>query len=201
MFRRVSAAIVLASAASLSFAAAQAPKPKPVAPALPDQPNLITNASFEEPVFAAPRNFKEGGSPAQAGDGKTIWRQFRVRGLAKENEGVFDLGVTNQIARTGKQSVYVDLKNVTARDQRAYLMTDLMPVQAGYKYRVGIWGRIDKNRPLTLDQRRILMKAEMEFFTPATDENAGELESRNAEGPAFHLEQMGGIRHRRARPA
>ena len=58
-------------------------------------------------------------------------------------------------------------------------MSELLPVKPGNNYRVSIWGRTDKKRPLTLDQRLIYMKLECEFFTPDMESQAGDIQHRS----------------------
>jgi hypothetical protein len=130
-----------------------------------EEPNLIKNASFEEPAIKERTDASKGGSPRRIGDAQSSWTQLEVQVRPQDKpNGALVVGLTNEFARTGKQSVFIDFQNVSAQ-RRSYLMTDLLPVKAGHLYRLALWGRIDPKRPLTLDQRRPLMKLEFEYFT------------------------------------
>lgn len=138
--------------------------------AFADEANLIKNASFEVPAVKAPTKERDGANPARAEEGTTSWTQFQthVSPLDKPGGDLF-VGMTNQFARTGKQSIFVDFQNVTAQ-RRSFLMTDLLPVKPGHQYRVALWGRIDGKRPLSLDQRRPLLKLDFEYFKTDPEE-------------------------------
>ncbi len=127
--------------------------------------SLIKNPSFEEPVISARTSERDGANPALAAEGTTSWTQFHVEARSQEKSGgELVVGMTNQFARTGKQSIFIDFKEVSVQ-RRSFLMTDILPVKAGHLYRFALWGRIDSKRPLSLDQRRPLMKLEFEYFT------------------------------------
>ncbi len=142
--------------------------------------NLLLNSSFEVPAVQARTAESDGASPVRAKEGTTSWAHFQsvVRPQDKDG-GQIIIGLTNEIARTGKQSIFVDFQNVTATKRRSFLMTDLVPVKAGQSYRIGIWGRLDRKRPLTLDQRRPYLRVEIEYFTPDPENQAGDTDNRN----------------------
>jgi hypothetical protein len=140
--------------------------------------NLLKNASFELPAVKEKTDTRKSGSPVFATEGETIWTQFQVFSKAKENEGLAVVGLTNEIARTGKQSIFVDFQKLKTKQYRSFLMTDIFSVKPANTYRVAIWGRTDKKRPLTLDQRRPYMQVEAEFFGVDAEEQVGEVETR-----------------------
>jgi hypothetical protein len=144
----------------------------------PATENLIKNPSFEEPAVKGRASWKDGGTPINIPPEKNNWAHFQVFGPDKAGEGKFTVGLTNEFARTGKQSLFVDFDKVTGTDRRSFLMTDLMPIKPANTYRISIWGRTDKKRPLTLDQRLVYMKTEIEFFTPDMESQAGEVANR-----------------------
>jgi len=130
-----------------------------------DEPNLIRNGSFEEPAVPGRVDERDGGTPIRAAEGTTSWAHFQAPVRATDKPGgELSVGLTNQYAHTGKQAVFVDFKELGAQ-RRSFLMTDLLPVKAGQRYRIAIWARIDPKRPLTLDQRRPLLKMDFEYFT------------------------------------
>lgn len=131
--------------------------------------NLIKNASFEEPAVPKRTSERDGADPSRAAEGATSWTHFLAPVKSQDKSGGdLVVGMTNQFAHTGKQSIFVDFKELTAQ-RRSLLTTDLLPVKPGQRYRVAIWGRIDAKRPLTLDQRRPLLKMDFDYFTADTE--------------------------------
>ena len=144
----------------------------------PPPENLLKNPSFEEPGIQGKVPAAQGGNPAKADEAKTFWSDFQVHKLDKAGEGKLTLGLTSEFARTGKQSMFVELDKVSGVNRRSHLMSDIVPVKPANTYRVSIWGRTDKKHPLTLDQRLLMMRVECEFFTPDTENQSGETENR-----------------------
>jgi hypothetical protein len=142
--------------------------------------NLIKNPSFEVPAVEARTSETNGASPAKGEEDTTSWTHFMAVERPQDTTGgKIVVGLTNEIARTGKQSVFVDFQNVTATKRRSFLMTGLLPVKPGQTYRIGLWGRIDLKRPLTLDQRRPYFRVEVEYFTADQENQAGSADNRN----------------------
>lgn len=147
--------------------AAFAQAPSTPAPAAPE--NLIKNGGFEVPEVTAPTNEREGANPSRAADGTTSWTHFLAPTTTQDKTGGdLIVGITNQFAHSGKQSIFIDFKEVTVQ-RRSFLTTDLIPVKPGQLYRVALWGRIDAKRPLSLDQRRPLLKLDFDYFSPDTE--------------------------------
>ena len=161
-------AILVAAAALPAFAA----EPPPI--------NLIQNPSFEAPAIKGQTPELEGGNPGKVPEGTaTSWTHFQAPLSAQEKDGgKIAVGLTNQIARTGKQSVFVDFQKVSATRRNSFLMTDVLPCKAGQRYRIGLWGRIDRKRPLTLDQRRAVLRVEVEYFSADQETQTGETDYR-----------------------
>ena len=133
--------------------------------------SLLENGSFEEPQVTGRTPESAGGSPMKAGTPHG-WGAFAVS--PESAGGQIVAGVTNEIARTGKQSMFVDFQKVTASLRGAVLRTGQFPIKAGASYRVSIWGRIDRKRPLALDERRPRMLLEVAFFGADGTSQAGE---------------------------
>jgi hypothetical protein len=143
--------------------------------------NLLKNPSFEEPAVKARTAERDGANPALAAEGTSSWTHFQsVVRPQDQAGGQLVVGLTNEFARTGKQSIFVDFQNIAATQRRSFLMSDLLPVKAGQRYRIGIWGRIDLKRPLTLDQRRPLLLVETEYFTADQETQSGDTDHRTA---------------------
>jgi len=147
-------------------------------PALKPGPALapvpFKNASFEQPVVQKRTVDTQGGNPSSIEE--SDWGHFiRRKG---EGEGALNIGTTNEIARTGKQSIYLDFAEITGKRFTAALMTRLVPVKAKQVYKVGMWGRMDKERPLTLDQRRPYLRMEFEFYQQDEETQVGDTDHR-----------------------
>jgi len=152
----------------------------PAFAAEPTPINLIQNPSFEVPVIKGAVPEREGGHPGKVPEGTvTSWTHFQAPLSPQEKEGgKIVVGLTSQIARTGKQSVFVDFQKVSAAKRNSFLLTDILPCKAGQRYRIGLWGRIDRKRPLTLDQRRSVMRVEVEYFAADQETQTGETDYR-----------------------
>ena len=88
--------------------------------------------------------------------------------------GKLTAGLTNEIAHSGKQSLYVEFDKVTAANARMELSSDLISILPGKPYHIGIWGRIDKKNPLALDQRLPMLRLEVDFFQADKETQADE---------------------------
>ena len=135
--------------------------------------NLLKNAGFEEPKVEARTDARKGGSPIGAEADATSWAHFQ----SMDPGGKVSVGVTNEIARTGRQSIFVQFDKAGAT-AGAFLMTELLPVKAEEKYRVSLWGRVDRKRPLTLDQGRPYMQLEVEFYAADQATQIGDAQYR-----------------------
>jgi len=133
--------------------------------------NLFVKGSFEEPkITGRTLETKEGLLSVE--EEENPWIFF---GATPEVEGgKLNVGITDEIARTGKQSIYVDFDKVTAPGRQAILMTKLIPTKAEQAYRLSIWGRIDRKRPLALDERRPFMILDVDFFAADQETKVGE---------------------------
>jgi hypothetical protein len=125
--------------------------------------NLLQNGSFELPKVAERTSADKGGDPALGG-AETGWEAFA--GPTNTTGGKLVVGLTDQIARTGKQSIFIDFQKLTDRGQLATLESKFIPIKASQDYRISIWGRIDRDRPLSLDERRPSMWLHAMFFGP-----------------------------------
>ncbi|MEA3209380.1 MAG: hypothetical protein QOE70_2437 [Chthoniobacter sp.] len=119
--------------------------------------NLIKNASFEEPKVEGRVDGRKGVSPGLVEE--TTWARFQSR----DATGKVSVGMTDELARTGKQSIYVQFDGAE-KTKGAILLSQLISIKGGTTYRVSLWGRVDRKRPLTLDQGRPYMVLEVEFY-------------------------------------
>lgn len=134
--------------------------------------NLLKNASFEQPVIEKRVDERKGGSPVKT-DAETTWAHY----MSMDPGGRIAVGLTNELSRTGKQSLFVEF-NKAKEAKNAFLMSDLIPVKARETYRVSLWGQLDRKRPLTLDQGRPVFRLEVEFYQADQESSAGETEYR-----------------------
>jgi len=121
--------------------------------------NLLENGSFESPAVTSRVPLDKGGDPAKAKP--TGFELLEVQ-AGPEGGGLLT-GLTNEIARTGEQSLFIDFRELTAPSRFVFLGTNLIPVKASHSYRISIWGRIDGKRPLALDERRPYLWTNMQF--------------------------------------
>jgi hypothetical protein len=136
--------------------------------------NLLENGSFELPAVKGRVPVANGGDPARVKP--TGWEQLEAK--PDTEGGKLVAGLTNEIARTGKQSLFVDFEKLTAPSRQASLVTHLIPVKASQSYKVSIWGRVDGKRPLALDERRPYLWIDVQFLkadreTEAADSQLG----------------------------
>ena len=101
----------------------------PLAGSLARADNLIQNASFEEPKIDGKVGATAGGTPAAPETG-TTWTHFQSMDRTKK----VTVGMTNEVARTGKQAIYVQF-DAAAKTKEALLMSDLIPVKPQENYR------------------------------------------------------------------
>jgi hypothetical protein len=162
---------------ALSAALAQAPLPPPKSPTGPLLPpfarenQLIDTGGFEMPHV-------KGRVPKDDPQGNFIkfaqgeWIQFAENESAKKAK--MSAGLTNEIARTGMQSIYVSFDHVKERLAAIFLSSELIQVKPKSPYHVSIWGRIDRKKPITLDGRVPILKVEIEFFQEDRETQTGE---------------------------
>jgi len=134
--------------------------------------NLLENASFEQPKVKGMTDARKGGTMAAA-EGKNTWTHLQ----SLDQSGKIAVGITNEIARTGEQSIYVRFDQAE-KVKPAFLMSDLVPVQQWESYRVSLWGRIDRKKPLTLDQGRPYLQADVEFYGTDQASRIGDIDVR-----------------------
>lgn len=163
-----------APAAPAAAAPAPAARARPAAPPRPPfarENQLIETGGFEMPHVTG-RMPKElpGGNFLKFAQGE--WVQFSSS--PKALLGGMTAGLTNEIAHSGRQSLYVSFTNVKERLASVSLSTDLVPVKPSSRYHVAIWGRIDRKNPITLDQRVPVLRLHAEFFKDDHETQTGE---------------------------
>jgi hypothetical protein len=133
--------------------------------------NLLENGSFEQPVVTERTTEGNGGNPARISL-NSAWASLIVD--PGSEGGKLQVGLTNEIARTGKQSLFLDFDRVAARGRKAVLKTKPIAIKPSQQYRLSLWGRIDRKRPIALDERRPQMWLEVRFLQEDQTTETGE---------------------------
>jgi hypothetical protein len=132
--------------------------------------NLLENGGFELPKITGRTPASKGGDPSLPEE-KTLWTSLLNESVAKG--GRLIAGMTDEIAHEGKQSLYIDFEKLTAPGQSVILSSELLPVQPNKPYRISIWGRLNRERPLALDERRPHLLVEVEYFAADQETQIG----------------------------
>ncbi len=138
------------------------------APVLADD-NLVTDGGFETPVVNG-RTLKDaGGDPTHNGKGPA-WVVFKFLPAGGKVTG----GLTNEVARTGTQSLFIRFDHAATSLQSATLVSNFIPVVSGSDYEVGIWGRTDAKDLIDSAGRSAYLKVEVDFFAADANESVGD---------------------------
>jgi hypothetical protein len=135
---------------------------------------LLESGTFEWPVVTKRKSRAEGADLTKSAM-SAQWRTFRDKSEDKDGkEGKLVLGLTNEISRSGRQSLFAQFDKLTKKNTLAILSSDLISVQPGQTYRIGIYGRVDKKDPLALDGRIPWLQLRVDWFKNGVDEDSGE---------------------------
>jgi hypothetical protein len=132
------------------------------APSLFALGNLL-QGDFESPAVQSRATVAQGGDPT-SGKSDRPWIFLRVLPKKTGTNGSISTGLTNEIARGGSQSFFVEFDHVKTPYQSATLTSNLFPIVSGSEYQIGIWGRTDAKNPVTGDARPAYLKLEADFF-------------------------------------
>ena len=161
--------------------------------ALADQ--LLERGSFEWPRVKARLERSKGGDLKKSAM-NADWTIFKDK--SDPAGGRLVLGLTNEIARTGKQSIVVHFDKLTKTEAVAMLASDLIPILPEQPYRIGIYGRVDKKDPVALDTRTPFIKLRIDWFKDSVDEDTGEPGYDQVEDPEFRMQPIPGSQNRPA---
>jgi hypothetical protein len=114
------------------------------------------------------------------------WMDFH--GEPDSSHGSLVIGLTNEVARTGRQSMYVEFSKLRKARAEAVLASQLIAIKPDQPYRVGIWGRMDKKQALTLDQPLPMLRLQVDFFQSDGETQTGD--------QVFRAQPMPGSRDR-----
>jgi hypothetical protein len=137
--------------------------------------NLLESGSFEWPPVRKKKAISEGADISKSAM-NAEWLNFKDS--TKEGGGKLVLGLTNEIFRTGRQCMFVEFDKLSRPSAVAELASDFVSILPGESYRVGIWGRIERANPITLDQRVPHLKLRVDWFLADKEEQTGNVEFR-----------------------
>jgi hypothetical protein len=120
----------------------------------------METGAFEAPRVGKRTPYDKGGNLVPYSQGEWV----RFAGNAATKDGTLVAGLTNEVARTGRQSLYVEFRHQTAQNAAIELASRLVRIKSDAQYHVAIWGRTDAKNPLTIDQRIPLLRVEIDFF-------------------------------------
>lgn len=120
--------------------------------------NLLQNGDVEDPKVEGRSTVEDGGDPSNLGAGPG-WTSAKSLG---QERGVA-IGLTDKIAQSGRQSLFVGFDNFPGGEYGAKLVTELMPVTAGQTLRISFWNRLDPETPLKASGNAIV-KIFIDFF-------------------------------------
>jgi hypothetical protein len=131
--------------------------------------SLLENGSFEAPPVNSRVPVEGGGDPAKASRPRLSSSKYEPA-----EGGRLVTGLTNEIARTGKQSLFVDFQNLTAPGRRRIWSPtryrQAVPVPTALRSGDG-W--IPSGRS-ALDERRPYVWVDVQFLKADRDTEAGE---------------------------
>ena len=145
---------------------------------------LLNSGSFESPRVKERLQKNKGGSPTVGASSN--WIRFDTK--VGDEGGKLIAGLTNEMARTGRQSLFIQFDKLKAPKQGAELESGLISILPGKPYHVAIWGRLNKKTPLTIDQRLPYLKLFVYFFQSDKETECSE--------PVMRLQPMPGSKNR-----
>lgn len=141
-----------------------------LAPALPLlAQDVIFETSFEAPAVSGRVPKSAGGDPSKTPPSRPAqepaWQRFEDQPNLGAEGGSVVAGLTNRMARTGQQSLFVEASRLSAPYIGAQWVTRAIPVKPGHPYRVVLWGRNDVQQPLRGGSAQLFLKIQVDFYT------------------------------------
>ena len=133
--------------------------------------NLIRDGSFESPTVKGRAPKEHGGDPSNGGKGPQ-WIGFSFQNTG--TNGVVTGGLTDEVARTGTQSLFIHFDHVAGAYQAAILTSNLIPVVSGTDYDISVWGRTDAKDLIDSNGRSAYLKLQVDYFAKDGNESVGE---------------------------
>ena len=168
---------------AVAAAAPATPQKQPLQrPAIATDTQILDYGSFELPRVTARTPRRKGGDFLKFTEGE--WMRFNDK--PDDEGGSLVAGVTNEVARTGRQSLFIEFTKLTKPLASAEISSQLIAVKPANPYRVSIWGRMDKKQPLTIEQRIPNLYLQVDFFQPDQQTQTGD--------QVFRIQPMPGSR-------
>jgi hypothetical protein len=141
--------------------------------------DLLPIGNFEAPAVKGRTLAAQGGDPSNGGRGP-VWMSFKFEpettgtAAAASSNGVVSGGLTDEVAHSGKQSLFIDFDHAKTPYQAATLISTMIPVVSGTEYQIGLWGRTDAKDLITSEDRPAYLKLEVDFFAKDANESVGD---------------------------
>ncbi len=156
--------------ASLFFAAAI------LTPAPPAFAGVVFETSFESPGVTSQTPKAAGADiskPSKPGE-KPAWSRFEDQPNIGAEGGSVVAGLTNQIARTGTQSLFIEAAKLSVPFLGALFVSQPIAIEGGQYYKIGLWGRNDAKTPLVSAMAQLFLKIRVDFFSDEGKTEIGE---------------------------
>jgi hypothetical protein len=142
---------------------------------------ILESGSFEIPPVTSRKPRSIGGDPSKSGIGE--WVTFQDK--PDPEGGQVIMGLTNEISRSLRQSIFVEFNKLTKPLVSAQMSSEFIEILPAKKYKVSIWGRMDKKRPITLAQRLPYLRLRVDWFQEDKMTQTGNvvLKSQSIPGP------------------
>ena len=155
--------------ASLLFAAAI------LTPLFPACGGVVFESSFETPSVSGRTPKALGGDICKPDkSGLPAWSRFEDQPNIGAEGGSVVAGLTNQLARTGTQSLFIEASKLSLPYLGALFVTRPIPIEGGKYYKISLWGRNDAKKPLISAMAQLFLKMRVDFFTDEGKTETGE---------------------------
>jgi len=147
-------------------------------PAPPASAGDVFETSFESPCVTGPTPKAAGADiskpdPSKPGE-KPVWSQFEDQPNIDAEGGSVVAGLTNQTARTGTQSLFIEATKLSVPYLGAVFVSLPIPIEGGKCYKACIWGRNDAKKPLLCAMAQLFLKMQIDFYTDEGKTETGE---------------------------
>ena len=131
--------------------------------------DVVFQNSFESPSVKIRTPKAAGGDISKADpahpEEKPFWLSFGDQPNIGATGGSIIAGVTNEVARTGNQSLFIEASKLSAPYIGASFSTRPLPIAGGKYYKISLWGRNDAKKPLIRAAAQLFLKMQIDFFT------------------------------------
>jgi len=131
--------------------------------------DVVFQNSFESPSVKTRTPKAAGGDISKADpahpEEKPFWLSFGDQPNIGATGGSIIAGVTNEVARTGNQSLFIEASKLSAPYIGASFSTRPLPIAGGKYYKISLWGRNDAKKPLIRAAAQLFLKMQIDFFT------------------------------------